>query len=115
MRELEAGYQEPRGRRDEQTNCKANWTYYRLSYDDYHDVGRSENDAVAWRHSHSRAIDLFADSSKFGCGQEISLVKREIRDAVVAQMGEWVAELENPQSLDEARKVIREHSSEIEK
>ncbi|WP_339284484.1 stage II sporulation protein R [Paenibacillus sp. FSL R5-0486] len=42
------------------------------------------------------------------------LVKREIRDAVVAQMGEWVAELENPQSLDEARKVIREHLSEIE-
>ncbi|MEO2209890.1 stage II sporulation protein R [Paenibacillus amylolyticus] len=42
------------------------------------------------------------------------LVKREIRDAVVAQMGEWVAELENPQSLDEARKIIREHLSEIE-
>ncbi|UOK63273.1 stage II sporulation protein R [Paenibacillus sp. OVF10] len=42
------------------------------------------------------------------------LVKREIRDAVVAQMGEWVSELENPQSLDEARKVIREHLSEIE-
>ncbi|MGG4400495.1 stage II sporulation protein R [Paenibacillus amylolyticus] len=42
------------------------------------------------------------------------LLKREIRDAVVAQMGEWVAELENPQSLDEARKVIREHLSEIE-
>ncbi|MDR6720232.1 stage II sporulation protein R [Paenibacillus sp. 2003] len=42
------------------------------------------------------------------------LVKREIRDTVVAQMGEWVAELENPQSLDEARKVIREHLSEIE-
>lgn len=42
------------------------------------------------------------------------LVKREIRDAVVAQMGEWVAELENPQSLDEARQVIREHLSEIE-
>ncbi len=42
------------------------------------------------------------------------LVKREIRDAIVAQMGEWVAELENPQSLDEARQVIREHLSEIE-
>ncbi|WFR64231.1 stage II sporulation protein R [Paenibacillus amylolyticus] len=42
------------------------------------------------------------------------LVKREIRDAVVAQMSDWVAELENPQSLDEARQVIREHLSEIE-
>ncbi|MFE6074373.1 stage II sporulation protein R [Paenibacillus sp. NPDC057886] len=42
------------------------------------------------------------------------LVKREIRDAVVAQMDEWVTELENPQSLEEARGVIRQHLSEIE-
>ncbi|MCJ8012808.1 stage II sporulation protein R [Paenibacillus sp. KQZ6P-2] len=41
------------------------------------------------------------------------LVKREIRDAVVAQMDSWVKELEDPQSLDEARETIREHLPEL--
>ncbi|MDR9853422.1 stage II sporulation protein R [Paenibacillus sp. VCA1] len=41
------------------------------------------------------------------------LVKRQIRDAVVEQMDAWVQELDNPQSLEEARKTIREHLPEI--
>nr|WP_036652430.1 stage II sporulation protein R [Paenibacillus pini] len=41
------------------------------------------------------------------------LVKREIRDAVVAEMNSWVKELEDPQSLDQARATIREHMSEL--
>lgn len=42
------------------------------------------------------------------------LVKRRVRDAVVEQMNGWVAELENPQSLEEARRVIRDHLPAIE-
>ncbi|GIP28759.1 stage II sporulation protein R [Paenibacillus sp. J23TS9] len=41
------------------------------------------------------------------------LVKRQIRDVVVAQMDSWVKDLENPQSLDEARTTIRQHLPEL--
>ncbi|MDR0266694.1 stage II sporulation protein R [Paenibacillus sp.] len=41
------------------------------------------------------------------------LVKRQIRDAVVEQMDSWVQDLENPQSLDEARRAIRHHLPEL--
>lgn len=41
------------------------------------------------------------------------LVKREIRDAVVAQMQAWVLELNDPQSLEEARVLTRTHLPEI--
>lgn len=41
------------------------------------------------------------------------LVKRQIRDAVVAEMNEWVQELEDPQSLDQARATIREHLPDL--
>ena len=37
------------------------------------------------------------------------LVKREIRDAIVAEMNGWVAELEDPQDLDQARQIIQNH------
>ncbi|EOS54172.1 stage II sporulation protein R [Paenibacillus barengoltzii] len=47
-------------------------------------------------------------------GAADQLVKRRVRDAVVEQMNEWVAQLENPQSLEEARRVIREHLPAIE-
>ncbi|MDU2242485.1 MAG: stage II sporulation protein R [Paenibacillus sp.] len=47
-------------------------------------------------------------------GTTDQLVKRRVRDAVVEQMNGWVAELENPQSLDEARRVIRDHLPAIE-
>jgi len=40
-------------------------------------------------------------------------VKRKVRDAVVERMNAWVGELEDPQSLDEARGVIRTHLTEI--
>lgn len=41
------------------------------------------------------------------------LVKRQIRDRIVEQMNEWVSALEDPQSLDQARAVIREHLPEL--
>ncbi|MPY20205.1 stage II sporulation protein R [Paenibacillus glucanolyticus] len=41
------------------------------------------------------------------------LVKREIRDAVVEQMQLWVLQLENPQSLEDAKEVTRQHLPEI--
>lgn len=41
------------------------------------------------------------------------LVKMEIRDAVVARMQEWVGELDNPQSLEEARSLTRNRLPEI--
>ncbi|GGA42849.1 stage II sporulation protein R [Paenibacillus physcomitrellae] len=43
------------------------------------------------------------------------LVKRKVRDAVVAQMNSWVQTLDNPQSLEQARAVIREHLPEVER
>src|SRR5699024_4725956 len=41
------------------------------------------------------------------------LVKREIRDAIVAEMNGWVEELDNPQNLDQARETIRNHMTEL--
>lgn len=40
-------------------------------------------------------------------------VKRKVRDAVVEQMNAWVGELEDPQSLEAARGIIRDHLPEI--
>ncbi|GAA0401686.1 stage II sporulation protein R [Paenibacillus motobuensis] len=40
-------------------------------------------------------------------------VKRKVRDAVVEQMNAWVDELEDPQSLEAARGIIRDHLPEI--
>lgn len=47
-------------------------------------------------------------------GAQDQLVKRQIRDAVVAQMNEWVAGLEDPQSLEQARVLIRRHLPELD-
>ncbi|WP_059050074.1 stage II sporulation protein R [Paenibacillus senegalimassiliensis] len=47
-------------------------------------------------------------------GASDQVVKRRVRDAVVEQMNEWVGQLENPQSLGEARRVIRENMPAIE-
>lgn len=41
------------------------------------------------------------------------LVKRDIRDAVVEQMQLWVLQLDNPQSLEEAKAITRQHLPEI--
>ncbi|WP_106767298.1 stage II sporulation protein R [Paenibacillus faecalis] len=43
------------------------------------------------------------------------LVKREIRDVVVEQMQRWVMELDNPQSLEQARELTRRQLPEIER
>jgi stage II sporulation protein R len=47
-------------------------------------------------------------------GAADQLVKRRVRDAVVEQMNGWVAQLDNPRSLEEARRIIREHLPAIE-
>jgi stage II sporulation protein R len=46
-------------------------------------------------------------------GTQDQLVKRQIRDAVVEQMNQWVAQLEDPQSLEQARTLIRRHLPEL--
>ncbi|WP_440113615.1 stage II sporulation protein R [Paenibacillus sp. QZ-Y1] len=74
--------------------------------------GQKTDAAVAATAIPEQSIRLRILANSDGAGDQ--LVKREIRDAVVAQMDQWVTELKNPQSLDEARSVIREHLSEIE-
>ena len=74
--------------------------------------GQKTDAAVAATAIPEQSIRLRILANSDAAGDQ--LVKREIRDAVVAQMDEWVAELANPQDLDEARKVIRQHLSEIE-
>ncbi|KGE20362.1 stage II sporulation protein R [Paenibacillus wynnii] len=46
-------------------------------------------------------------------GAQDQLVKRQIRNAVVEQMNQWVSELEDPQSLEQARTLIRGHLPEL--
>ncbi|MDP9699921.1 stage II sporulation protein R [Paenibacillus intestini] len=74
--------------------------------------GQKTDAAVAATTIPEQSIRLRILANSDAAGDQ--LVKREIRDAVVAQMGEWVGALENPQSLEQARYVIREHLSEIE-
>lgn len=74
--------------------------------------GQKTDAAVAATTIPEQSIRLRILANSDAAGDQ--LVKREIRDAVVAQMNEWVTELENPQSLEEARGVIRQHLSEIE-
>lgn len=42
------------------------------------------------------------------------LLKLQIRDAVVQEMNTWVSELDQPQSLQEARRMVRSRLPEIE-
>lgn len=74
--------------------------------------GQKTDAAVAATTIPEQSIRLRILANSDAAGDQ--LVKREIRDAVVVQMGEWVGALENPQSLEQARYVIREHLSEIE-
>lgn len=74
--------------------------------------GQKTDAAVLCYYYSEQSIRLRILANSDAAGDQ--LVKREIRDAVVAQMGEWVGALENPQSLEQARYVIREHLSEIE-
>ncbi|KTD84260.1 stage II sporulation protein R [Paenibacillus etheri] len=46
-------------------------------------------------------------------GTQDQLVKRQIRDTIVEQMNQWVTALEAPQSLEQARALIRTHLPEL--
>ncbi|WP_410512651.1 stage II sporulation protein R [Paenibacillus sp. BR2-3] len=46
-------------------------------------------------------------------GAQDQLIKRQLRDAIVAQMNQWVSALEDPQSLEQARVLIRSHLPEL--
>ncbi len=46
-------------------------------------------------------------------GAADQLVKRQIRDKIVEQMNQWVSALEDPQSLEQARALIRRHLPEL--
>ncbi|MEK4882719.1 MULTISPECIES: stage II sporulation protein R [Paenibacillus] len=46
-------------------------------------------------------------------GAQDQLVKRQIRDKIVEQMNQWVSALEDPQSLEQARALIRNHLPEL--
>jgi stage II sporulation protein R len=46
-------------------------------------------------------------------GTQDQLVKRQIRDTIVEQMNQWVTALEDPQSLEQARALIRTHLPEL--
>ncbi|MDT3425543.1 stage II sporulation protein R [Paenibacillus forsythiae] len=48
-------------------------------------------------------------------GPQDQLVKRQLRDKIVEQMNGWVNKLEDPQSLEQARAVIRDHLPELNK
>ncbi|WP_128103800.1 stage II sporulation protein R [Paenibacillus sp. DCT19] len=74
--------------------------------------GQKTDAAVAAAAIPEQSIRLRILANSDSAGDQ--LVKREIRDAVVAQMDQWVTELANPQDLEEARGVIRQHLSEIE-
>lgn len=54
-------------------------------------------------------LRILANSDRTGD----QLVKKEIRDVIVEQMNGWVKELEDPQSLEQARAVIRQHLPEL--
>ena len=73
-----------------------------------------KNDAAALQTAipqESIRLRILANSD--GAGDQ--LVKREIRDALVAQMNGWVEELDDPQSLSEAQALVRRHLPEMEK
>ncbi|WP_428829595.1 stage II sporulation protein R, partial [Paenibacillus riograndensis] len=54
-------------------------------------------------------LRILANSDAAGDQQ----VKRQIRDSIVEQMNQWVALLEDPQSLEQARTLIRGHLPEL--
>jgi stage II sporulation protein R len=60
----------------------------------------------------SDAIRLRILANSDGAGDQV--LKRRVRDAVVEQMNGWVAELDEPQNVEHARKLIATHLSEIE-
>lgn len=60
----------------------------------------------------SDAIRLRILANSDGAGDQV--LKRRVRDAVVEQMNDWVTQLDEPQNVEHARKLIASHISEIE-
>ncbi|AJS60417.1 stage II sporulation protein R [Paenibacillus sp. IHBB 10380] len=54
-------------------------------------------------------LRILANSDRTGD----QIVKKEIRDVIVEQMNGWVQKLEDPQSLEQARAVIKQHLPEL--
>ncbi|CAM4282554.1 stage II sporulation protein R [Paenibacillus typhae] len=75
--------------------------------------GQKSDAAVAESVIPQESIRLRILANSDGAGDQ--LVKRQIRDAVVEQMNQWVSGLEDPQSLEQARSLIKSHLPELNK
>lgn len=73
--------------------------------------GQKSDAAVAESAIPQESIRLRILANSDGAGDQ--LVKRQIRDAVVEQMNQWVSGLEDPQSLEQARSLIKSHLPEL--
>lgn len=73
--------------------------------------GQKSDAAVAGSAIPQQSIRLRILANSDGTGDQ--LVKRQIRDAIVEQMNSWVPELEDPQSLEQARSLIRSRLPEL--
>ncbi|KAI7262933.1 hypothetical protein KC345_g9289 [Hortaea werneckii] len=73
--------------------------------------GQKSDAAIAEVSIPQESIRLRILANSDGTGDQ--LVKRQIRDRVVEQINQWVAGLEDPQSLEQARALIRGHLPEL--
>ncbi|WP_339220773.1 stage II sporulation protein R [Paenibacillus sp. FSL H8-0332] len=73
--------------------------------------GQKSDAAVAEVSIPQESIRLRILANSDGTGDQ--LVKRQIRDRIVEQINQWVAGLEDPQSLEQARALIRNHLPEL--
>ncbi|QUL54605.1 stage II sporulation protein R [Paenibacillus tritici] len=73
--------------------------------------GQKSDAAVAEVSIPQESIRLRILANSDGPGDQ--LVKRQIRDQVVEQINQWVAGLEDPQSLEQARALIQNHLPEL--
>lgn len=73
--------------------------------------GQKSDAAVAEVSIPQESIRLRILANSDGAGDQ--LVKRQIRDQVVEQINQWVAGLEDPQSLEQARALIQSHLPEL--
>jgi stage II sporulation protein R len=73
--------------------------------------GQKSDAAVAEVSIPQESIRLRILANSDGTGDQ--LVKRQIRDSVVEQINQWVAGLEDPQSLEQARALIQSHLPEL--
>ncbi|UQZ33893.1 stage II sporulation protein R [Paenibacillus sp. PK3_47] len=73
--------------------------------------GQKSDAAVAEALIPQESIRLRILANSDGAGDQ--LVKSQIRDKIVEQMNQWVTSLEDPQSLEQARALIRTHLPEL--